>query len=206
MKNRPFNTVANPKTKQAKQTAAEIETTLKQRQEKQLQSSASSDGNPWKEYTSRTTGKKYYYNTITKRTQWEKPPMTTDSIVRDVKADIAQGDTARASVRSTTVARSVPIFCFKTDALFSNEFARKTIQTEAIDPQKHTLRQPTTGNPQIILTVRLMDGTAKKFITTDDFTLQVHLLHSMFLSLNFKRTYYTLWPINWNSGKLNTLV
>jgi hypothetical protein len=126
-----YNTI-NATSTNTKQFKAELE----KGQQKQ-------EAEEWKEYTSKSTGKKYYYNTLTKRTQWEKP------------SDF--GTTRRPH---PTVDFTMPT---------------KAPSTENINPERmvHKLRKPTKGVPQVVLTVRLVDDTSKKFIVTEDFTVQV---------------------------------
>jgi len=98
----------------------------------------------WKEYTSSSTGKKYYYNTITRETKWQVPP----ALAKDGPATVGP---STIKPRAQTQAN-----------IFEH------------DPQRsiRKIRHPTDKLPQVILTLSLVDDTKKKLIVTDDFSIQ----------------------------------
>eukprot|EP01114_Cavostelium_apophysatum_P012406 TRINITY_DN2769_c0_g1_i1.p1 TRINITY_DN2769_c0_g1~~TRINITY_DN2769_c0_g1_i1.p1 ORF type:complete len:1526 (+),score=453.87 TRINITY_DN2769_c0_g1_i1:244-4821(+) len=132
----------------------------------------------WKEFVSNSTGKKYFFNTITRKTTWDLPPELQSQQQAPVgssstvgRATVAVDSSHNNNVNSKSYANTYqPVSSHAKERVSATSLLRSF----ELDPQRvnRDVRQPTEGLQQHILTMHLVDETKKKFIITDDFTIQ----------------------------------
>eukprot|EP01117_Protostelium_nocturnum_P012403 TRINITY_DN4578_c0_g1_i3.p1 TRINITY_DN4578_c0_g1~~TRINITY_DN4578_c0_g1_i3.p1 ORF type:complete len:1470 (-),score=651.05 TRINITY_DN4578_c0_g1_i3:52-4461(-) len=156
-----FNPVGGPKVTSppASSVTSPVKSTDSARHINRSNSVASSLDSPlpkgWKEYVSNTTGKKYYYNTVTKTPQWDRPTEPATATPPSSPTLKSSSSVSNGSRRTLT----------------------KTAQSEVnlYDPKRKgfTLKSPSSNMLQKTVQIELVDGSAsKKLNITDDFTVK----------------------------------